>query len=135
MSDRTTVLKEFSAQATTFIGEAISMEGRRNPIFSQEITAVSAGAGNHVVEIQTTNVDSTLHAIAAYWERIHVFAAINNAVVPPTYISESTLNNGESISGAIRTIPGRFIRIVSTLTGTFNFTGKVRMAYDVAVTE
>jgi len=134
MSDRTTILKEFSAQATTFTGDAISMEGRRNPIFSSEYTVVS-GAGNQTITIQTTNVDSTLHATAAYWETLHTFATINSGTTVPSYVSESTLNNGDSISGAARTIPGRFVRVLATLSGTFSFTGKVRMAYDVAVTE
>jgi len=134
MSDRSIILEEYVDVTASENSNVFSMEGRRSPIFSFEISAFS-GAGNLDLKIQTTNVDGTLHSSDAYWEDVITFDT-QAGTTPPEYNSESVQDNGDTIGGAARTVMGRFGRIVQVISGgSVTFTGKVRLAYEVAITE
>lgn len=126
--------------ASTTRTAAISTLGKRDLVFSIEFSTVAAAGTDTIdVTLQHTNADSSLHSTANdnYWETFLTFAQVaGNATTPyarhmdmtQALINASTTNVKRSI--------GRWMRWKYVVAGGgAAFTGKLRIAWNTAVTE
>ena len=141
MSDRQDVTETLTAVAATARSGVIDTSGKRDIVFSVEFSTVAAGAGDTIdVIVQHTNADSGTYGGSTsdnYWETFNTFAQVaGNATTP--YIrhmdmSQSLLN---ATTTNVRRSIGRWARWKYTVAGgTAAFTGKLRMSYNVAITQ
>ena len=128
--------------ATTLRDTPFSTEGIRSPVFSVEISAKgSSNAGDTlIVTIQHTNADAGTYGTTddTYWSTYLTMTTIQASTVTPVpgYIEHK--NDTDSGSSNTPKPFGKNMRIkyvTADASGTGSWTGKVRIAWNNAVTQ
>lgn len=135
MADSQPVTHEFTtAGAGTFRTDPVPAQGKRDIVWSIEVSANSAQVGDTLdVVIQHTNSPKSLLSTSNdnYWETYYTFTQIVGNAAVPSNVHKSMADAGSN--GNLKPI-GMYWRVKRTIAGgTAAFTGKVRASHNAAV--